>query len=96
MAEGATDGIPLVVAAGPLPRGAERAARWFELNRAAQLGVHHAADATVLLYADHPDVRAELATLVAAEAAEVAEVDLDAYAGDGHLVLLVRPAARAR
>jgi hypothetical protein len=69
----------------------ERAARWRELDARAQLSVHHADDAAYCLYADHPLVRAELATLAAAEAAACPELEIAALVGDGHLVLAVRP-----
>ena len=77
--------------AGPPPDADERAARWAELNRRAQLSVHPAGDASYSLYANHPLVRAELATLAAAEAAAHPELEIGALVGDGHLVLAVRP-----
>jgi hypothetical protein len=83
--------LPLPPDALPLPGEDERAARWLHLNRRAQLSVYPAEDATYTLYADHPAVRDELATLAAAEAAEHPELEIAALIGDGHLVLAVRP-----
>ena len=77
--------------AGPLPDAEERAARWAQLNRRAQLSVHPDGNASYTLYADHPLVRAELATLAAAEAVDHPELEIGALVGDGHLVLAVRP-----
>jgi hypothetical protein len=76
--------------AGPHPDPAEREARWALLNQRAQLSVHPAEDASYSLYADHPAVRAELATLAAAEAAAHPELEIAALLGDGHLILAVR------
>ena len=87
--------LPVPPDAGPPPDPEERAARWLQLNRRAQLSVHPAADARYSLYADHPAVRAELATLAAAEAADHPELEVAALVGDGHLVLAVRPRERA-
>lgn len=88
--------LPVPPDAGPPPDEYERAARWAELNRRAQLSVHPGDDgATYTLYADHPAVRAELATLVAAEAAAHPEVEYAALVGDGHLVLAVQSHAPA-
>jgi hypothetical protein len=83
----------LAVPAGADPPADEaaRAARWAQLDRRALLSVHPAADARYSLYADHPLVRAELATLAAAEAAAHPELEVAALVGDGHLVLAVRP-----
>jgi hypothetical protein len=83
--------LPVPPDAGP-PRldEAERAARWNALNQRALLSVHPTEDASYSLYADHPAVRAELATLVAAERAEHPELEIAALLGDGHLVLAVR------
>ena len=83
--------LPVPPDAGPRPDAAERAARWSQLNRKAQLSVHPAGDASYSLYADHQTVRAELATLAAAEAAAHPELEIGALVGDGHLVLAVRP-----
>jgi hypothetical protein len=83
--------LPVPPDAGPLPDADERAARWARLNRKAQLSVHTAGDASYSLYADHPLVRAELATLAAAESAAHPELEIGALVGDGHLVLAVRP-----
>lgn len=83
--------LPLPPDAGPPPDPDERAARWAELNRRALLSVHPVGDASYSLYADHPLVRAELATLAAAEAAGHPELVIGALVGDGHLVLAVRP-----
>ncbi len=83
--------LPVPPAAGPPPDADERAARWARLNRKAQLSVHPVGDASYSLYADHPLVRAELATLAAAEAAAHPELEIGALVGDGHLVLAVRP-----
>lgn len=83
--------LPVPSGAEPPPDGSARAARWQELNRRAQLSVHGGGDATYSLYADHPLVRAELATLCAAEAAAHPELEVAALAGDGHLVLAIRP-----
>ena len=83
--------LPLPPEAFPLPDAAEREARWLHLNRRAQLSVHPADDARYTLYADHPSVRAELATLAAAEAVDHPELEIAALLGDGHLVLAVRP-----
>ena len=82
--------LPLPPDAGPHPDAAEREARWSQLNQRAQLSVHPAEDASYSLYADHPSVRAELATLAAAEAAEHPELEIAALLGDGHLILAVR------
>jgi hypothetical protein len=60
------------------------------LNQRAQLSVHPGEDASYSLYADHPAVRAELATLAAAEAAAHPELEIAALLGDGHLILAVR------
>jgi hypothetical protein len=83
--------LPVPPDAGPAPDADERAARWSQLNRKAQLSVLPAGDASYSLYADHPMVRAELATLAAAEAAEHPELEIGALVGDGHLILAVRP-----
>jgi hypothetical protein len=83
--------LPVPAGAGPHPDAAERADRWSQLNQRAQLSVHPAGDASYSLYADHPMVRAELATLAAAEAAEHPELEIGALVGDGHLILAVRP-----
>lgn len=85
------DELPVPPDAGPLPGPEDREARWTHLNRRAQLSVHPADDARYTLYADHPAVRAELATLAAAEAADHPELEIAALIGDGHLVLAVRP-----
>ncbi len=82
--------LPVPPDAGPHPDAAEREARWLQLNRRAQLSVHPGEDSTYSLYADHPAVRAELATLARAEAAEHPELDIAALLGDGHLILAVR------
>lgn len=76
---------------GGHPDPDERAARWAALNQRAQLSAHPAGDASYSLYADHPVVRDELATLAAAEAAAHPELEIAALLGDGHLVLAVRP-----
>jgi hypothetical protein len=83
----------LAVPAGAAPPTdeAERVARWLELNRRAQLSLHEAGDACYSLYADHPLVRAELATLAAAESVARPDLEIGALLGDGHLVLAVRP-----
>jgi hypothetical protein len=47
------------------------------------------------LYADHPAVRAELATLAAAEAAAHLDLEVGALVGDGHLILAVQPRDRS-
>jgi hypothetical protein len=83
--------LPVQPDVGPLPGPEERAARWALLNRRAQLSVHPTGEASYSLYADHPLVRAELATLAAAEAADHPELEIGALVGDGHLVLAVRP-----
>lgn len=83
----------------PVPRDAgpqdehERAARWAELNRRAQLGVHQEGAVSFTLYADHPAVRLELAALAAAEADAHPELDIAALVGEGHLVLAIEPRA---
>lgn len=82
--------IPVPPDAGPHPDAAERDARWSQLNQRAQLSVYPGEDASYSLYADHPAVRAELATLAAAEAAAHPELEIAALLGDGHLVLAVR------
>ena len=84
--------LPLPPDAGPPPDGAERRARWSLLNQRAQLSVHPdpGEDAGYVLSADHPAVRAELATLAAAEAAAHPELEIAALLGDGHLILAVR------
>jgi hypothetical protein len=82
--------VPLPPDAGPHPDEAEREARWRLLNQRAQLSVHPGEDASYSLYADHPSVRAELATLAAAEAAAHPELEIAALLGDGHLILAVR------
>ena len=82
--------LPVPPDAGPHPDAAERAARWAQLNQRAQLSVHPAGDASYSLYADHPMVRAELATLAAAGAAEHPELEIGALVGLGHLILAVR------
>ena len=82
--------LPVPPDAGPRPDAAEREARWSRLNQRAQLSVHPAEDASYSLYADHPTVRAELAFLAAAEAAEHPELEIGALLGDGHLILAVR------
>jgi hypothetical protein len=76
--------------AGPHPDEAEREARWSALNQRALLSVHPGDDASYSLYADHPTVRAELATLAAAEARVHPELEVGALLGDGHLILAVR------
>jgi hypothetical protein len=82
--------LPLPPDAGPHPDAVERETRWAQLNQRAQLSAYPAGDASYSLYADHPSVRAELATLAAAEAAEHPELEIAALLGDGHLVLAVR------
>ncbi len=82
--------LPLPPAAGPAPDEAAREARWRLLNQRAQLAVHPGEDASYSLYADHPAVRAELATLAAAEAAAHPELEIAALLGDGHLILAVQ------
>lgn len=82
--------LPLPPDAGPHPDAAEREARWSLLDQRAQLSVHPGEDATYSLYADHPAVRAELATLARAEALENPELEIAALLGDGHLILAVR------
>ena len=82
--------LPLPDGAGPHPDAAEREARWRQLNRKAQLSVHTSEDGHYSLYADHPIVRAELATLARAEAAAQPELEIAALLGDGHLILAVR------
>ena len=82
--------LPLPPDPGPQPDEAEREARWRLLNQRAQLSVHPGEDASYSLYADHPAVRAELATLAAAEAAAHPELVIAALLGDGHLILAVR------
>ena len=83
--------LPLPPDAGPQPDEAEREARWSLLNQRAQLATYPGEDASYSLYADHPAVRAELATLAAAEAAAHPELEIAALLGDGHLILAVRP-----
>jgi hypothetical protein len=91
--EDADDLMPVL----PVPPGAgpadehERSARWAELNRRAQLGVHQEGEVSFTLYADHPAVRLELAMLAAAEAEAHPELDIAALVGEGHLVLAVEP-----
>jgi len=82
--------LPLPPDGGPHPDEAERQARWSLLNQRAQLSAHPGEDASYSLYADHPTVRAELATLAAAEAADHPELEIAALLGDGHLILAVR------
>jgi hypothetical protein len=82
--------LPLPPDAGPYPGEDERQARWSLLNQRAQLSAYPGEDASYSLYADHPAVRAELATLVAAEAAAHPELEIAALLGDGHLILAVR------
>ena len=82
--------LPVPPEAGPHPDAAEREARWSMLNQRAQLSAYPGEDASYSLYADHPAVRAELATLAAAEAAEHPELEIAALLGDGHLILAVR------
>lgn len=82
--------LPVPPDAGPHPDAAEREARWLQLNQRAQLSVHPGEDSSYSLYADHPAVRAELATLARAEAAEHPELEIAALLGDGHLILAVR------
>ena len=85
--------LPLPPDAGPHPDEAEREARWSLLNQRAQLSAYPGEDASYCLYADHPAVRAELATLAAAEAAAHPELEIAALLGDGHLILAVRDRA---
>ncbi len=82
--------LPLPPDAGSHPDEAARRARWSLLNPRAQLSVHPGEDASYSLYADHPAVRAELATLAAAEADAHPELEIAALLGDGHLILAVR------
>ena len=82
--------LPLPPDAGPQPDEQEREARWRALNQRAQLSAYPGDDASYSLYADHPSVRAELATLAAAEAAAHPELEIAALLGDGHLILAVR------
>lgn len=82
--------LPVPQDAGPHPDAAEREARWAQLNQRAQLSVHPGEESSWSLYADHPSVRAELATLAAAEAKEHPELDIAALIGDDHLILAVR------
>lgn len=91
--DAADDEMPVLpVPAGAGPRDEhERSARWAALNRRAQLTVHEEGAASFTLYADHPSVRLELATLAAAEAEAHPELDIAALVGEGHLVLAVEP-----
>jgi hypothetical protein len=82
--------LPVPPDAGPRPDDAEREARWAQLNQRAQLAAYPGEDASYSLYADHPAVRAELATLAVAEAAAHPELEIAALLGDGHLILAVR------